>query len=641
MKIKKYSNPQYWLERLVCWGLPCWGLVLMFAPIIFSRFDLCHGDRGDGRFNLYLLEHARLWFLQGYGHESFWNVPFFFPHENVMAYSDLLLGIAPFYWLCRLFGDEYSSLQLLVALLALLNYFAMYWLLNKGARFGKIASASGAFLFAFAPPRLQVIGHLQIFTQFLPVLFMLLLILYWRFRRCRGPAFLLLSGATLVWTLQAYTSFYHAWMTVLAVSLFLLCGYFFAATRRRLVWVLLRRWPEMIFSAGLSAVLLIPFVIHYGAAAQWSSLRDFGEIQFPAWSTYFNTASLSYKLIQPASWNASVNLRLGFGLLTLILAVLGIIKLWRCSPWSRPFMFALGLLLLASLIPAIWYFIYCFVPGGNAFRVLSRIFFVAFPGFCLGLAYCVERLPRRRLLYLLPVAVLLFESIAVSQCRISKQFERIRNTEIANAVKQTTLPFYLSSVGGEPAYYQDIDAMWATLKCGCRSINGYSGLVPFGYGLLAYNRSEANPYLMSFPQMSRFALLWRGPDGILQVREIMETVNWNQPSSLANTVGDERSSREPDGTIHFRYSPVYLDLALPIAQRGKPLILQMNFRTDTVPKWQYFEIGRERQSFTESDGIAKVELPSALTDQPFVRLKCVFNGNTPVLLGLQCAEITQ
>ena len=58
-----------------------------FLPLIGApNLSSIPGDRGDARFNLYLLEHSYKYVS---GQESgFWDVGFFYPHQNVLAYSD-------------------------------------------------------------------------------------------------------------------------------------------------------------------------------------------------------------------------------------------------------------------------------------------------------------------------------------------------------------------------------------------------------------------------------------------------------------------------------------------------------------------------------------------------------------------------
>ena len=71
------------------------GLCFFTFKIIGFDFSYFPGDLGDGRLNLYFLEHAHKFFTGKIS--SFWEAPFMYPEPNVTAYSDNLLGSAPIY----------------------------------------------------------------------------------------------------------------------------------------------------------------------------------------------------------------------------------------------------------------------------------------------------------------------------------------------------------------------------------------------------------------------------------------------------------------------------------------------------------------------------------------------------------------
>ena len=73
------------------------GLFLSMRPMILSLGRLMPEDPGDTRFNSYILEHGFRWITRNPMHLSLWDPPFFYPEKNVFAYSDYLLGTAPFF----------------------------------------------------------------------------------------------------------------------------------------------------------------------------------------------------------------------------------------------------------------------------------------------------------------------------------------------------------------------------------------------------------------------------------------------------------------------------------------------------------------------------------------------------------------
>ena len=104
---------------------------------------LIPGDLGDARFNNYVLEHFFQW-LSGHV-ESYWDAPFFYPFQQVTAFSDNLLGSVIFYVPWRALGfDRETAFQLWIIIGYVLNYLSAAWVLRK-MNFKPVASGLGAF----------------------------------------------------------------------------------------------------------------------------------------------------------------------------------------------------------------------------------------------------------------------------------------------------------------------------------------------------------------------------------------------------------------------------------------------------------------------------------------------------------------
>src|SRR5439155_20638717 len=98
---------------------------------------------------------------------NLWDQPFFFPTTNAGAYSDILLGSAPVYWLFRMVRFEPdTAFQLWMVAVLLLDFVSMLLFLRNCVGLGLLSSALGAFLFAFGSPRLAQLGHQQLLPQF-------------------------------------------------------------------------------------------------------------------------------------------------------------------------------------------------------------------------------------------------------------------------------------------------------------------------------------------------------------------------------------------------------------------------------------------------------------------------------------------
>ncbi|MCA9072920.1 MAG: hypothetical protein KDA84_28550, partial [Planctomycetaceae bacterium] len=82
------------------------GVVSAFHPMLLSGFQRIQTDPGDTRFNHYVLEHSYRWVIGEPLHRELWNPPIFAPQDNVLAYSDTLLAVAPIYWGLRGMGID-------------------------------------------------------------------------------------------------------------------------------------------------------------------------------------------------------------------------------------------------------------------------------------------------------------------------------------------------------------------------------------------------------------------------------------------------------------------------------------------------------------------------------------------------------
>src|SRR5690554_5381154 len=140
--IKKWGKP----VTIMVSGLLA-GMLLFTFKVIGFNLDYFPGDLGDGRLNLYFLEHAHQFFTGKVA--EFWNAPFMYPEGNVIAYSDNHLGTAPIYSFFRFLGFElYTSYQLWFVVVSALNYLTAFSFLKYVFK-NNYSAVLGAFIFAF------------------------------------------------------------------------------------------------------------------------------------------------------------------------------------------------------------------------------------------------------------------------------------------------------------------------------------------------------------------------------------------------------------------------------------------------------------------------------------------------------------
>ena len=129
------------------------GILMLHYPMLLSGFQRIQTDLGDTRLVHYLLEHGYRWVRGDPGHRDLWSPPFFYPVKNVAAFSELLLGVGPAYWLYRVLGASPDlAFGLWMVSMSVLNYAAGLLLFRRGLGFGMLAAAAGASLVAFGAP---------------------------------------------------------------------------------------------------------------------------------------------------------------------------------------------------------------------------------------------------------------------------------------------------------------------------------------------------------------------------------------------------------------------------------------------------------------------------------------------------------
>lgn len=127
-------------------------------------FRAIPGDLFDARFNSVILEHLFQWVRGEF--PKLWSPAFFYPFENVLAFSDNHFGSGWTYVLFRLGGlqREYAYLGWFIVG-NLLNFWVTYYVFRR-LGFSILAAGVGAFVFTFALPALPKEAHAQLTYRF-------------------------------------------------------------------------------------------------------------------------------------------------------------------------------------------------------------------------------------------------------------------------------------------------------------------------------------------------------------------------------------------------------------------------------------------------------------------------------------------
>jgi hypothetical protein len=477
------------------------GLVLAHHETVLTGFALTQFDLGDTRLNHFMLEHGYRWVIGARGHESLFSPGFFFPTKNVAAYSDVLLGAGPFYWVWRTIGvDPDTAFQLWVLTVSALNFLSAYVWFARGFKLHSLGAAAGAALFAYAGMRINQTMHHQLFPHFWSIvcLFALLrLFAYDPNGRAAGGARLWLWVACLTLSLQFWVGFYLGWFLCLGLAVAALWGMLFRTHRSR-IFAILRAYPYTVLLALATSVLLLaPMAIHYLEAAREVGMRSFTEAlsmtpPLVAW-VHFGKASWFYGWMSDMASFQHIpqepEQRLGMGLVTTVVCVAGLCQRRREAGVRLVALSGVTLVILALNVGGItaWRFVYDLVPGAKAIRAVARIGLVILIPMGLGLAAFVDSLARKgggRVVAAFVLGALCLLEQAETTPAFSKQQNREDIAAVAQLIEPGCQAFVFSPIQGRWRYWKyQLDAMWAGLYVGVPTLNGYSGNFPPGWPL--------------------------------------------------------------------------------------------------------------------------------------------------------------
>lgn len=539
----------FWRDSAIILLVGTVALAVFHARQFMSGWTEMIGNLGDARFCTFVAEHLYAVFQ---GRASFFSPAYFFPIQGTLAYSDALVLHALPFSLLRLSGlGDMPAFTATIVILNAVTYLCAALFFRRGLRFSATASALGAALFVFNNPRRIQIGHPQLQPLCLLVLALwCFLNLLRELSSSRAP-----NPKTIAWQssalagligLQCWTAFYPAWFFIL-FAVFLLLSFAALLPQRKTlfshVWKVRKCfiWPGLV--AGLT---MVPFLRAYLPVARGMGWRGFGEIKLysPTFISYLDLGSDNFlwhrfqtDFIQPRLSAVAPESTAGLGIVMLSawLAVVLLIVLRREHrlPVAGPsdegrfittfvgalclaaFVFALFSLKTADL--SLWRVIYEVVPGARAIRCTGRSITVIAIGPAAAVALLVHAALSggwtsrgRRIFAPLALAIGLF-GLAEQAGRgetfpLADHEPAVQN--LTSKISPTCTAFYALNRGSSarwPTALQ-IDAMFAALRTGVPTVNGYSGQFPQGWDLNDETEDK------SLPALER----WRAQNAITQ-----------------------------------------------------------------------------------------------------------------------------
>ena len=251
--------------------------------------------------------------LSHLGEVSFFDTNIFYPHDNTLAYSELLLPqliiAGPVIWASRnpVLAHNVVLMASFIATAMGTYFLTLYWTRNRPASF------TAGLILAFCPFMFNHLAHVQlILAAGIPLSFLFL----HRFLDRGRTVDAILFG--LSYSLQALANAYYA------VYLALFAGsYLLVQIIRRQLWKQRRFWLQSFLVAGIIALLIGPFYLHYFQLKEEMGFSRF--LTLPASiSSYIATPAINQvygEITQPLSGSRT---RIFPGLVALALAAVGL-----------------------------------------------------------------------------------------------------------------------------------------------------------------------------------------------------------------------------------------------------------------------------------------------------------------------------
>lgn len=494
----------YFIEKDDLWAIGFLGLGLFgYLLRAINYFLDIPGDLGDARFNSVILEHIFNW-LVGYD-TSLWSPRFFYPFENVLAFSDNHFGSSIFYILFRLAGFSreiaFDGWFLIGGFLSFLaSFYSLRWL-----GFCKFSCAVGAFVFAFGLPVLAKENNAQLIYRFaIPLAFS-------SFAKFIENSDLKFLSEAIFWvSVQFYCSIYLGMFLFYLVVSMLISDFILSQSLsfNKVLAALGDTKKSSLVVLSFIAFFCISSVIwllyqYYIVSTDYGFKKPLAEMaaMLPRLSSYLisDRVSVSSWIGQ---WVGEVPIRqehqLFFGFGVWVLVIYGLIAIWRgCNKENlgKISLLAFGILFVVTLNvnEYSFYFLLAKLPGIGAIRAVSRISLVMLMPIsvlvAVGAEYIFNLANKKSELHMSTALfmVTLFVSIEVfayQPYRTPMSFWASRQNSLKPMLplplnKEAII--FVTTKGAEPYLFAELDGMVLAQDLGVPTLNGYSGNAPPGY----------------------------------------------------------------------------------------------------------------------------------------------------------------
>lgn len=478
------------------------GLFFTFSIVGFGM-SYYPGDFGDGRLNLYFLEHAHNFFTGKVS--SFWDAFFMYPEKKVISYSDNLLGSAPIYSMFRIMGaDNFFSYQLWFITVSVLNYISAFYFLRYIFK-NNYAAVLGAFIFAFSLALQSQLTHAQTFPRFaIPLAFLMGA----KFGQKLQPKYFFFAITAVVF--EFYCAMYLGFLLMLPAGIFLILQ-IIKNYNKYFKEKFNRKWYFQLFiSLIINLIFILPLIIPYLGRNMGPTMRHFIQISetLPTLGSHFYSqqGSLLWDFLSEIGQNsyqawwdhqifagaiATLSLLAAFFLL-----VRDLLKSkFRIKDFSTP-----QLLLIAGLLTFFFYlriskvsayFLLYIVPGFSSMRSLTRIINIELIFFSISTALIFIKITKNRgkylsLFFVFALLLVICDNFFFTDKSYRREVSvaKARTTELEKVFSKIPAGSVVSYEIANPSsaiILYHIDAMLVSQKYHLKIINAYTATCPAEY----------------------------------------------------------------------------------------------------------------------------------------------------------------
>lgn len=500
--LTRYQNQIAWFIGLMV------GLFSFTLQVIGFDWSYYPGDLGDGRLNLYFLEHG-FQFICG-NVQSYWNAQFMHPEPNVIAYSDNLLGTLPIYAAFRFLGLElFSAYQCWYLILCLLNY-AGAFILFKHLFKNPWAAALGAFVFAFSLALFSQVSHSQTFARFPIPLAFFMAVKYAETLKAKYFIYTLLLLAY-----QIYCGIYLGFLLAVPLGIFLLMVLVKQCMKDIKSILNPKQISQLVLGCVISLLLLLPLLYPYTQRKIEPDPLHYQSIvhSIPEIQSYFishpGTLCWNFLSNKPENMEAWWDHQLFVGFIALICMLIApIIVAYQFEKkiQNGDKMLTIILLILTGIITGLiflkinqhtlYQWVY-YLPGFSAMRSITRIINIEILFFGLAVSYTTTTLlnktaNKNALIFSTLLILLVFDNYvsadSIQRERISTALER--TSSIASHYQKipvNSVVSYEPESMTAPTYAYQIDAMFLAQQFSMKALNAYTATSPTEYSMFWKN----------------------------------------------------------------------------------------------------------------------------------------------------------